>query len=92
MDKIKLIGIVTKITDLFEKGNFKKRSVILRTEGEHSQVFEVEFPNKKEELLDMVSEGQRVEVSVNLRGREWINPQGEAKYFTSLSGWKIEDK
>ena len=29
-------------------------------------------------------------VSINLRGREWVNPQGEAKYFNSLQGWRIE--
>jgi single-strand DNA-binding protein len=26
----------------------------------------------------------------NLRGREWVNPQGEKKYFTSLEAWKID--
>ena len=27
----------------------------------------------------------------NLRGREWINPQGEAKYFNAIQGWRIEN-
>jgi hypothetical protein len=30
-------------------------------------------------------------VSINLGGREWINPQGEAKYFNSITGWRIEE-
>jgi len=25
-----------------------------------------------------------------LRGREWINQQGEAKYFNSIQGWRVE--
>ena len=27
---------------------------------------------------------------INLRGREWVNPQGETKYFNSVQGWRIE--
>ena len=41
-------------------------------------------------LLNSYSVGQDVKVSINLRGREWINPQGEAKYFNSVQGWRIE--
>ena len=32
-----------------------------------------------------------VELSINLRGREWVNPQGETKYFNSITGWRIEN-
>ena len=32
---------------------------------------------------------QEVEVSFNLRGRKWTNPEGETKYFTSLQAWRI---
>ncbi|HAB28632.1 MAG TPA: hypothetical protein DCE27_13740, partial [Xanthomarina gelatinilytica] len=34
--------------------------------------------------------GQQVKISINLRGREWTNPQGEVKYFNSIQGWRIE--
>jgi translation initiation factor IF-3 len=34
--------------------------------------------------------GEQVKVSINLRGREWTNPQGETKYFNSIQGWRIE--
>ncbi|MDA9262769.1 DUF3127 domain-containing protein, partial [bacterium] len=29
-------------------------------------------------------------IGINLRGREWVNPQGETKYFNSVQGWRIE--
>jgi len=32
-----------------------------------------------------------VKISINLRGREWVNPQGETKYFNSIQGWRIEN-
>ena len=35
--------------------------------------------------------GQNVKVGINLRGREWENPQTkEIKYFNSIQGWRIE--
>jgi hypothetical protein len=43
------------------------------------------------DLLNSYKVGQDVKVSINLRGREWINPQGEAKYFNSIQGWRIEN-
>jgi hypothetical protein len=41
-------------------------------------------------MVDAVREGEKIEVTFNLRGREWINPQGEKKYFTSLEAWRIQ--
>ena len=38
----------------------------------------------------LVKEGDTVKISINLRGREWTNPQGETKYFNSIQGWRIE--
>ena len=50
----------------------------------------VEFVQDKCDLLNSYQVGQDVKVSINLRGREWINPEGEAKYFNSIQGWRIE--
>ena len=44
----------------------------------------IEFQQDKTDLLNNYKVGQDVKVSINLRGREWINPQGEAKYFNSI--------
>tara|TARA_R110002020_G_scaffold455253_2_gene671315 strand:+ start:1808 stop:2083 length:276 start_codon:yes stop_codon:yes gene_type:complete len=88
----KVKGQVKEVTALFEKGDFKKRSLIITTQEEYPQTLEVEFIKTKEELLDVVNVGENVEISVNIRGREWTNPQGEVKYFTSLNGWKVEVK
>ena len=50
----------------------------------------VEFVQDKTDLLNNYQVGQNVKVSLNLRGREWVNPQGETKYFNSITGWRIE--
>ena len=50
----------------------------------------VEFVQDKTDALNSYSVGEDVKVSINLRGREWINPEGVAKYFNSIQGWRIE--
>ena len=41
-------------------------------------------------MLDTVREGQRAKIRFAIDGREWTNPQGQVKYFTDLTGLKIE--
>jgi len=50
----------------------------------------IEFVQDKTDLLNSYKVGQDVKVSINLRGREWINPEGVAKYFNAIQGWRIE--
>lgn len=91
-DGIKIKGTVKSIGELYQKGDFKKRDLIVQTDGQYPQLLALEFVKDKEELLDIVEVGQHVEVDCNLRGREWVNPEGVAKYFMSLSGWKLDVK
>jgi hypothetical protein len=89
---MEVIGRIKKIGPVNEYGanGFKKRELVLVTEEQYPQFILVEFTQDRCTLLDPLQEGQQVKVSFNLRGREWINPQGEAKYFNSLNGWKVE--
>ena len=84
--KIKLINETQQITD-----TFKKREVVITTEEQYPQHIMVEFIQDKTDLLTNYEVGQNVKISINLRGREWINPQGEAKYFNTIQGWRIEN-
>jgi len=69
--------------------NFKKREVHVEIPSEYPQVVSIEFTQDKTTLLDNFAEGQQVEIAINLRGREWTNPQGEIKVFNTLQGWRI---
>lgn len=84
--KIKLIGE----TQTFGNNGFRKRGVVVTTEEQYPQHLMIEFVQDKTELLNNYSVGQPVKISINLRGREWTNPQGEVKYFNSIQGWRIE--
>ena len=85
--KIKLIGETQSIGS----NGFKKRELVVTTEEQYPQHIMVEFVQDKTDLLDSYQVGQQIKVGINLRGREWINPQGEAKYFNAIQGWRIEN-
>ena len=84
--KIKVIGE----TETFGAKGFRKRNLVITTEEQYPQDIQVEFVQDKCDLLDHKKIGQSVLVGINLRGREWVNPQGETKYFNSIQGWKIQ--
>ena len=88
---MELQGTVRKISDIqtFASG-FQKREMVLLTEEQYPQPINIEFLQDKINLLDSVSEGEKVKVGINIRGREWVSPQGETKYFNSITGWRIE--
>ncbi|MCG9791579.1 DUF3127 domain-containing protein [Flavobacterium algicola] len=69
---------------------FKKRELVVTTEEQYPQHILVEFTQDKCDLLNNYGVGESVKVSINLRGREWVNPQGETRYFNSIQGWRIE--
>ncbi|GGD22313.1 DUF3127 domain-containing protein [Hyunsoonleella pacifica] len=84
--RIKMIGE----TQTFGSNGFRKREVVVTTEEQYPQHILVEFVQDKTDLLNNYQVGQQVKVNINLRGREWVNPQGETKYFNSVQGWRIE--
>ena len=84
--RIKLI----EETKTYGNNGFRKREIVITTEEQYPQHILVEFVQDKCGLLDTFSVGQLVKISINIRGREWINPQGETKYFNSIQGWRIE--
>ena len=69
---------------------FKKRELVVTTDEQYPQHILIEFAQDKVELLNSLNIGVNVKVSINLRGREWTNPQGETKYFNQIQGWRVE--
>ena len=83
--KVKMVGE----TQTFGNNGFRKREIVVTTEEQYPQHIMVEFVQDKCDLLNNVSVGQPVKIGINLRGREWVNPQGETKYFNTIQGWRI---
>jgi len=77
--------------DVVERGTFKSRKVwvIDDENADYPQTLEVEVAQDKVNLFNNFRPGQPLTVSINLRGREWTNPQGEVKVFNTLQCWKV---
>lgn len=90
---LELNGTIKKIgeTQNFASG-FQKAELILLTEEQYPQPINIEFIQDKIHILDAVKVGDSATIHINLRGREWTSPQGEVRYFNSITGWKIDKK
>ena len=84
--KIKLVGEAKNVGT----GSFMKRDLVVTTEEQYPQHISIDFVQDKCDLLNSFKVGENVKVSINLRGREWADPQGAIKYFNSIQGWSIE--
>lgn len=88
---MELIGVVKKKGEIqdFASG-FQKIDLVIQTEEQYSQSILIEFSSDKIHLLSNVEIGDRVKIGINIRGREWQAPDGDIKYFNSITGWRIE--
>ena len=69
---------------------FSKREFVIETTDQYPQLVMFQLTQDKCELLNGYAAGNKLEVSFNLRGREWTSPAGEVKYFNTLEAWRIE--
>lgn len=83
---IKVIQETQRISDKFQKREF----VVTDTTSMYPQDILFQATQDKCNLLDQFQANDNVEVSFNLRGREWTSPQGEVKYFNTIEAWRIE--
>ena len=69
---------------------FSKREFVIETKDQYPQQVMFQLTQDKCELLSAFKVGNEIEVSFNLRGREWTSPAGEVKYFNTLECWRLE--
>jgi hypothetical protein len=85
--RIKVINPTQQVSEKFSKREFV---VTDSSNGNYPQDILFQATQDKCPLLDGFQLNDQVDVSFNIRGREWTSPQGELKYFTSLEAWRIE--
>lgn len=88
---MEVTGKIKMIDQTKEVGSagFKKRDVVVTTDEQYPQHILVQFVQDKCDLLNSFQVGDAVKIDINLRGREWTNPQGETVYFNTIQGWRI---
>lgn len=82
-------GIVKQVGEIQDFNGFKKRELWIVTDETYPQTLNLEFVQDKVHILNNYKEGDKVEVSINLRGKEWTGADGVAKVFNSIQGWRI---
>ena len=82
-------GKIKEIQGEVVKGTFKSKNIIVTTDEQYPQHILVQFVQDKCDLLNNFQAGAPVKIDINLRGREWTNPQGETVYFNTIQGWRI---
>lgn len=81
-----MVGNTVQVSEKFSKREF----VVTDASGMYPQDIMFQATQDKCNLLDGYQAGDQVDVSFNLRGREWTSPTGDVKYFNTLEAWRIE--
>ena len=64
--------------------------VVKEEDGEYPQYLKLQTnKDKADKLIKFNKVGDKVDVSINLRGRQWTNPEGEVKTFNTIEAWKV---
>ena len=82
-----ITGTLIKVFDTEIKSEkFKTRDFVIQTPDEKwPQAIKFQLSQDKVYLIDACIPGEEVEISFDLRGREW-----QGKYFTNLNAFKVE--
>jgi hypothetical protein len=94
-NKMTVEGKIYKIFDTVNVSEkFSKKDFVLEINNNQAYVQKVLFTlvMDKIDLLDGIEEGNDVEVNYQLNGKEWISPNGEVKFFNTLSVLGIQLK
>jgi len=83
---VKVVNPTVQVSEKFSKREF----VVTDASSMYPQDISFQATQDKCALLDGIQVNDQIEVTFNIRGREWTSPQGEVKYFNSLDAWRIE--
>jgi len=90
---MKISGKIIEIKEIQQVSEtFKKRNIVVEhmEEGGYLEYITFELIQDKCNLIDGFEVEQDVTVSFNLKGRKWVTPEGEIRYFNSLHAWRLE--
>jgi hypothetical protein len=91
MSSFKLSGKIKAIfpTEVVNP-KFSKREFVVETQDQYPQLVMFQTTQDKCAILQSFGIGDQVDVSFNVRGKEWVNQSGTPKYFNTLEAWRID--
>ncbi len=92
MEKLSITAVFKRVEEIKEVGEkkFKTRNLIVTTDEQFPQTLAIQFTQDRVTAMEIFKPGDKVKIAINLKGREWTNPQGEVSVFNTIEGWKIE--
>ena len=88
-------GRIHKILETQQiSATFQKRDIVIEssaTKGDrtYTELVTFQFVQDKVDLLNSFEIGQDVEIIFNIKGRCWVSPQNEEKFFNTLQAFVI---
>ncbi|XOV94519.1 MAG: DUF3127 domain-containing protein [Bacteroidota bacterium] len=85
-----------RLIEIFETQNvtdsFRKREFVVEyaENPQYPEFIKFELIQANCDQLNDFKVDDRINISFNLKGRKWTDPQGVVKYFNSLQAWRIE--
>lgn len=72
--------------------SFKRRSFVVEYSDNplYPQYITFELAQERVGVIDAFGLGENIEVTFNLRGREWTSPELVKKYFNTLEAWRVQ--
>lgn len=72
--------------------SFKRRSFVVEYVDNplFPQYVSFELTQDRVGAIDAFKIGENIEVTFNLRGREWTSPELVKKYFNTLEAWRVQ--
>ena len=86
-----LTGKVLEIFPVQEiKSSFSIREFVIETDEQYPQTLKLQTSGKTIGLLDSIRVGMKVDVSYNIKGKVYTNPEtNKTSYFMTLVAWRI---
>ena len=88
-----LKGEIIRIYDTKQVSEkFALREFVIETKEQYPQSIVLQVSQDKCKILDNYKLGDLVQVSINVRGRKWIDKNGQDRFFNTLEVWKITNE
>ena len=85
------IGDTTRLSETFTKREFVVQTQRTGKDGtEYVNYVKFQLFNNNCDLMNSLSEGNYVTVYFNIGGKKY-NENGDVKYFTDLTAWKVDN-
>jgi hypothetical protein len=95
MNEVTIKGEIVFVDEVREYGSngFRKHQVVVETgDGKWANPVPVEFIKDTIEQSKVLKKGEKVSIDARINGREWQGKDGVTKWFTTISGYKIQSE